>query len=447
MTEGGIARHLIAFAAPLLIGNLFQQLYNTVDTFVVGNFVGKEALAAVGSVSPIINTLIGFFLGLATGGSVVISQCYGAREDKGVREAVHTTMVMTFVLCAAFTLIGVLMVPYMLRAMSTPEDVFQGAAEYLRIYFYGVTGLLVYNMGAGILRAVGDSRRPLYFLIFSAITNTALDLVFVVNFGWGIAGVAVATVIAQGLSATLVLIVLTRSSGSYRIEWRRMRLSGRMLRTICKIGMPPALQQAITAFSNVFVQAYINQFGSDCMAGWTAYSKIDQFALLPSQAVSLSTTTFVGQNLGADKVKRAKAGTNRALCLALTATLALITPLILFPRQLISLFNTDPEVLRYGELFMRVISPFYLLVAVNSVYSGALSGAGDTVAPMAIMLSSFVVFRQIYLFVMSRLVGTVLPVAFGYPVGWVLCCAALFLYYRSGRWEKRRVVVKQSARA
>lgn len=447
MTEGGIARHLVTFAAPLLIGNLFQQLYNTVDTFVVGNFVGKEALAAVGSVSSIINTLIGFFLGLATGGSVVISQYYGARDDKGVQEAVHTTLAMTFILCAAFTLIGVLMVPYMLRAMSTPDDVFFGAAEYLRIYFLGVTGLMVYNMGAGILRAVGDSRRPLYFLIFSAITNTALDLAFVVNFGWGIAGVAIATVIAQCLSAALVLIVLTRSSGAYKITWRRIRLSGRMLRTICRIGMPPALQQAITAFSNVFVQAYINQFGSACMAGWTAYSKIDQFALLPSQALSLSTTTFVGQNLGADNVKRAKAGTNRALGLALTATLVLIAPLILFPRPLISLFNTDPEVLRYGELFMRVISPFYLLVAVNSVYSGALSGAGDTVAPMAIMLSSFVAFRQIYLFVMSRLVGTVLPVAFGYPVGWVLCGGALFLYYRSGRWEKRRVVVKKSVQA
>jgi len=445
MTQGGIIRHLTTFAVPLLIGNLFQQLYNTVDTFVVGNFVGVEALAAVGSVSSIINTLIGFFLGLSTGGSVVISQYYGARDDKGVHEAVHTTMVMTFILCAAFTAIGVAMVPYMLVAMHTPEDVFAGAAEYLRIYFYGVAGLLIYNMGAGILRAVGDSRRPLYFLIFSAITNTVLDLVFVINLGWGIAGVAIATVIAQFLSAALVLIVLTRSSGSYRIEWRRMRMSGRMLRTICKIGMPPALQQAITSFSNVFVQAYINQFGKACMAGWTSYAKIDQFALLPAQAVALSTTTFVGQNLGADNVRRAKAGANRALALALGATMVLVAPLMLFPRQLISIFNTDPEVLWYGEYFMRIISPFYLLVAVNQVYSGALSGAGDTVAPTSIMVLSFVVFRQIYLFTTSKLIGTLLPVAFGYPVGWVLCSAALFLYYRSGRWEKRRVVVKNPA--
>jgi putative MATE family efflux protein len=262
MTEGSILRHLIMFSVPLLIGNIFQILYNTVDSVVVGNFVGKEALAAVGSVTSIINTLIGFFMGLSTGASVVISQYYGARDDKNVHEAVHTTIVLTFILCVIFTFIGVLMVPHMLRLMSTPEDVFDGAAQYLRIYFFGVTGLMVYNMGAGILQAVGDSRRPLYFLIVSALTNTVLDLVFVVNFGWGIAGVAIATVIAQCLSAVLVIIVLTRSTASYSLTWSRMRLDIAMLNRILKIGLPSALQQAITSFSNVFVQSYINQFGS-----------------------------------------------------------------------------------------------------------------------------------------------------------------------------------------
>jgi Na+-driven multidrug efflux pump len=212
MTEGSITRHLVVFALPLLIGNIFQQLYNTVDSVVVGKLVGMEALAAVGSVTAIINTLIGFFMGLAAGAGVVISQYYGAQDEKGVHDAVHTTMVMTFILCGAFTLIGVLMVPYMLRLMSTPADVFNDAALYLRIYFYGVSGLMVYNMGSGILQAVGDSRRPLYFLIFSALLNTGLDLLFVVCCGWGVAGVAIATVIAQFLSAVLVMIVLTRSA-------------------------------------------------------------------------------------------------------------------------------------------------------------------------------------------------------------------------------------------
>lgn len=437
MTEGSITRHLVMFALPLLIGNIFQQLYNTVDSVVVGKFVGMEALAAVGSVTAIINTLIGFFMGLAAGAGVIISQYYGARDDEGVHDAVHTTMVMTFTLCAAFTLIGILMVPYMLRFMATPADVFDDAAQYLRIYFYGVSGLMVYNMGSGILQAVGDSRRPLYFLIFSAVVNTALDLVFVIFCGWGVAGVAIATIIAQFLSAILVLIVLTRSPGSYHLVWRHMKLNGMILRQILKIGMPSALQQAITSFSNVFVQSYVNHFGSACMAGWASYNKIDQFVILPVQSLALATTTFVGQNLGANNVKRARAGTGRALVISLIITGILIVPLMLFARQLIAMFNTEPEVLAYGTLFTRMISPFYLLCTVNMIYGGSLRGAGDATAPMVIMLMSFVVFRQIYLYATSVLIGTLTPVVFGYPVGWLLCSILIFIYYKRGKWEKR----------
>ncbi len=444
MTEGNIIQHLVRFSVPLLIGNIFQVLYNTVDSIVVGNFIGKEALAAVGNVSPIINTLIGFFLGLAAGASVVISQYYGARDEKSVHEAVHTTMLMTFILCVVFTLVGVLMVPYMLRLMSTPDDVFDGAAQYLRIYFYGVTGLMIYNMGAGILQAVGDSKRPLYFLIVSALTNTVLDLVFVVCCGWGIAGVAIATVIAQCLSAALVLIVLTRTTASYSIFWSHMRINIGILRSIWKIGLPSALQQAITSFSNVFVQSYVNQFGSACMAGWTSYGKIDQFILLPMQSMSLSTTTFVGQNLGANNIKRARTGTHRAVIISLAVTAVLVVPVMIFAGQLIPLFNTDPNVIMYGTLFIRIISPFYLLCVVNQIYVGSLRGAGDTKTPTVIMLLSFVVFRQIYLFVTSKLIGTVIPVAFGYPAGWLLCSIVIFIYYKFGKWEKNRVTICKS---
>lgn len=444
MTEGNILQHLVRFSVPLLIGNIFQVLYNTVDSIVVGNFIGKEALAAVGNVSPIINTLIGFFLGLAAGASVVISQYYGARDEKSVHEAVHTTMLMTFILCVVFTLVGVLMVPYMLRLMSTPDDVFDGAAQYLRIYFYGVTGLMIYNMGAGILQAVGDSKRPLYFLIVSALTNTVLDLVFVVCCGWGIAGVAIATVIAQCLSAALVLIVLTRTTASYSIFWSHMRINIGILRSIWKIGLPSALQQAITSFSNVFVQSYVNQFGSACMAGWTSYGKIDQFILLPMQSMSLSTTTFVGQNLGANNIKRARTGTHRAVIISLAVTAVLVVPVMIFAGQLIPLFNTDPNVIMYGKLFIRIISPFYLLCVVNQIYAGSLRGAGDTKTPTVIMLLSFVVFRQIYLFVTSKLIGTVIPVAFGYPAGWLLCSIVIFIYYKFGKWEKNRVTICKS---
>lgn len=444
MTEGNIMWHLINFALPLLVGYIFQILYNTVDSVIVGNFVGKEALAAVGSVGPIINTLVGFFMGLASGASVVISQYFGARDDKGVHTAVHTSMVMTFILCAVFTVAGVLVVPYMLKLMSTPEDVFDGAAQYLRIYFYGVSGLMVYNMGAGVLRAVGDSRRPLYFLIFSALVNTVLDLVFVVCCDWGIAGVAIATVMAQVFSAALVLIVLTRSTTSYSIYWRSMRIDFPMLRRIWKIGLPSALQQAITSFSNVFVQAYINQFGSACMAGWASYGKIDQFILLPMQSLSLATTTFVGQNIGAQNIKRAKIGTNRAVVISLISTAVLAVPVMVFARPMISMFNTDPEVLKYGTLFLRLISPFYCICVICQIYAGTLRGAGDARAPMIIMLLSFVVFRQIYLYITSELIGTVIPVAFGYPVGWVLCTAIMFIYYKYGGWEKKNAITGET---
>lgn len=447
MTGGSIPKHLILFSVPLLIGNVFQQLYNTVDSIVVGNCVGKEALAAVGTVTPIINTLIGFFLGLSAGAGVVISQYYGAREEEKVKASVQTTMALVFLLCGIFTAVGVLMVPFMLRMMQTPEDVFPQASLYLRIYFGGVAGLLLYNMGSGILRAVGDSRRPLYFLIFSAGTNTALDLLFVAGLGMGVAGAAVATILAQGLSALLVLAVLTRTKDAYRICWGEIRIDRKILRSIWRIGLPSALQMAVTSFSNVFVQSYVNRFGSSCMAGWASYLKIDSFVILPMMTLSMSATTFVGQNAGAGDMKRAREGIKYSMLLALAITGALLIPVVVFATFLCSLFNQEPEVLRYGAFLTRVISPFYLLCTVNQIYSGALRGAGETKVPMVIMLGSFVVFRQIYLFLTYHLIGTLLPVALGYPVGWILCSILMTVYYRRGKWMEQCFLVTNSAAA
>ena len=308
MTQGAIWQQIVLFAVPLLIGNLFQQLYNTVDSVVVGNYVGKEALAAVGSVGPIINTLVGFFSGLATGAGVVISQNYGAHDHERLSVAVQTTVALSLISCVLCTVLGVICVPFLLHFMSTPQDVFQEASSYLRIYFMGITGLLMYNIGAGILRAVGDSRRPLYFLCFSALTNLVLDLLFVIGFHWGIEGVAWATVISQVVSAILVFALLIRSDTPYRVKPRQMQIDGRILSQIMRIGLPGGIQTAITSFSNVYVQGYINSFGSSVMAGWASYSKRDQFVMLPMQSISLASTTFVGQNLGAGEVKRAKKG-------------------------------------------------------------------------------------------------------------------------------------------
>ena len=335
MTQGSTTRHLINFALPLLAGNLFQQLYNMVDTWVVGNFVSNEAFSAVGTVTPIINTLIGFFLGMSSGAGVVISQYYGAHRPEKVHEAVHTAMLLTIVMGVVFTGVGIAMTPLMLELMKTPAEVAPDQTVYLTIYFAGIMGLLLYNMGSGILRAVGDSRRPFYFLLVSAGMNTALDLLFVLKFGMGVEGVAYATIIAQAVSAVLTIAVLMRYDGSVKLSLRKLRIHWDMLKKIVAVGIPAALQMAITAFSNVFVQGYINHFGADCMSGWTAYTKIDQLVILPVQSLSMASTTFVGQNLGVGNVARAKGGVRRAL--RLSFAVAIITEeRIFFPSRVLN---------------------------------------------------------------------------------------------------------------
>ena len=436
MTQGSIPRLLMSFAVPLIIGNLFQQLYNTVDSIVVGNFVSKQALAAVGCTGPIINALIGLFAGLATGAGVVISQYYGAKDDEKLHASVQTTVTLTLIMCVALTALGVTATPAMLRLMDTPEDVFVEAVEYLRIYFMGISGMLLYNIGAGILRAVGDSTRPLYFLIFSAVANTILDILFVKYLSMGIAGAAVATVASQCMSAILVMLLLSRAKAAYRVDPRHLRMTTCILKKICAIGIPSALQLAITAFSNIFVQSYINRFESSCMAGWTAYNKIDAVAMLPMMSLSMALTTFVGQNLGAGDYKRARSAPKYGLIMGFIMMVVVLTPLMIFAPQLTSLFNQEEEVIRFGAMFIRMISPFYLAFAINQVYLGALRGAGDTRTAMFITLGSFVVFRQIYLFVSYRLGGGITAIALGYPAGWVLCSLILLIYYYHSKTVK-----------
>lgn len=429
MTEGNIWMHLILFALPLLIGNLFQQLYNTVDSIVVGNFVSKTALAAVGSTDNIINTIIGFFSGLATGAGVVISHSFGSGDKKALHRAVHTTITLTFVLSIFFTIAGLLLAPLFLKLMATPEDVLPEASAYLRIYFAGVSGLMIYNMGSGILRAVGDSRRPLYILILCAVTNIVLDLAFVVYLGAGVEGVAYATIISQWISAILVLVILTKEQSDYRLVWKDLRIDKRTTLSILRIGFPAGLQMAITAFSNVFVQSYINQFGSSCMAGWTTYGKLDKFCLLPIQSLGLSITTFVGQNLGAKKMERARKGTAYAVILSIGAALVLMMPVMATAPMLATLFTNDPEVIAYGVRFIRLMMPFYVAISFNQILGNALRGAGNSVMPMILMMSSFIVFRQIYLFAISHIYNTITSVALGYPFGWILCSVLLLIYY------------------
>ncbi len=435
MTQGSILMQMVLFAMPLLLGNIFQLFYNTVDTLVVGNFVGTQALAAVGSTTMIVNIMVLFFNGMSIGAGVIISQSYGAKKLELLHRSIETTMTMTFVLGAAFTVIGILMVRPMLIMMATPEDVLPEASLYLRIYFAGIAGLMIYNMGSGILRAVGDSTRPLYFLIFSSILNVILDLSFVLWFRMGIAGVALATIISQFISALLVLFLLTRTKDIYKMTWTDLKMDPDILKKIMQVGLPTAIQSTITAVSNVFVQSYINVFGSAAMAGWSCYNKLDQFVFLPMSSMSGAATTFVSQNIGAGKKERANKGAFSAigLTMALTAGVALI--LIVFAADATRWFTKDEAVIAYGVLFIRTNTLFLIFNCINHVLAGALRGWGDSKAPMVCMLLSFVGIRQVYLYIMAHYISnTPKLVGFGYPVGWAVCCfielGYFFIKYR-----------------
>ncbi len=430
MTDGPITTHLIAFSVPLLLGNIFQMLYNTVDSIVVGNFVGKEALAAISSTTMIVNIMIFFFNGFSVGGGVVIGQYLGARKMKELHRTVETTIAVTILFGIFFTFAGFFLVPFMLRLMQTPEDVFPQAKLYLEIYFSGALGLLIYNMGSGILRAVGDTKRPLYFLIFTSILNTVLDLVFVIVFKAGIAGAAIATIISQLISAIMVLVLLTRADDIYKLTWNDLRIDLPILKFIMQIGLPAGVQSMITSVSNVFVQSYINGFGSGCMAGWGAYNKLDSFIFLPINSLGQAATTFVSQNIGAGRSDRANKGTVRALQMAVGVTFAIASVLIFFAPAATGLFTSDDEVIYYGSLFIRMNTFFLIFNAINHVLAGALRGRGESKIPMICMLSCFVVIRQIYLFIGSRIAYNPYVVGFGYPVGWMTCCAAeLICFY------------------
>ena len=418
MTQGPILRQLVFFSFPLMLGNVFQLLYNMVDSIIVGNFVSKQALAAIGSTTVIVSMIVFFFSGFATGAGVVIGNNFGARNMDRLHDAVHTTVAATFIFSLLLTLLGTAAVRPMLVIMRTPEDVFRDAALYLRIYIGGISGLLIYNMGSGILRAVGDSIRPLGFLILTSVLNILLDLFFVIVLKLGIAGAAVATILSQFVSAALILLLLTRTRDIYRLDWRELHIDFPILKKIFSIGMPTALQAVITSFSNIFVQGYINAFGSDVMAGWSCYNKLDHFIFLPMQSMSVASTTFVSQNAGAGNERRSRRGTFLAIlitCLVIGVTAAVLT---FFAPAAVRMFSPDEAVIRYGAMFIRTNAFFLIFNGIAQVLAGALRGRGDSRGPMVIMLFNFVVVRQIYLYWVTHFVAnTPRLVGFGYPVG------------------------------
>ena len=436
MTEGNIFRQLLLFSLPLLAGNFFQQCYNTVDSIVLGNFVGRSALAAVGTTTPIINTLIGLFLGLSTGIGVVISQFYGAREDKKVSQAVQTSLLLVLLLCVAFTIVGVLMVPFMLRLMATPADVLPEATLYLRIYFAGVAGLMLYNLGSGILRAVGDSRRPLYFLIFSAAVNTVLDLLFVAVFHWGIAGAAIATTLANLTSALLILRQLTRTQDAYRLIPRQIRIHKATLLHILGIGVPAAIESAMYAASSLLIQVPINTLGTEAVAAWSATSKVDgvYFALMVSFGVAIMA--FVGQNYGAGKYQRMKQGVRVALTISLSITVALSILLMLFAPYCFRIFTDEPLVIQYAIEIMGYFVPFYFLWTCIEILANSLRGSGDALVPMVISVGGICGLRILWVFLVVPHWNTLMGISICYPVSWAVTVAVLILYFCRGKWRR-----------
>ncbi len=437
MTTGPIPGILLRFCIPLILGNLFQVFYNTVDAMVVGNFIGKEALAAVASTGPLVNIAVFTFNGIAVGAGIVIGQYFGAHDMEQMHRSVETTMMMAFLCSILFTAAGVLLTPAMLRLVSTPDDVIGPATTYLQIYFAGITGLLTYNMGSGILRAVGDTRRPLYFLIISSLVNIVLDLVFVIVFHMGIAGAAYATIIAQFLSALMILYLLTFTEEVYRLTWKDLGINIPILKKVLAVGLPAGFQSMITSFSNNFLQAYINTFGSTVMAGWGCYTKINQVFMLPIQSMGHTAASFVSQNIGAGNEERANRGTLDGILGICAFVVAMGILVIAAAPRIVGVFTTNRDVITYGVMFVRMNIGFYIINGINHTLAGSMRGRGNARAPMLIMLICFVGLRQIYLFIIYRLTHSPAMIGFGYPVGWMSCCVMELIYYKWKYGTKR----------
>lgn len=432
MTEGNILYSIISFAFPLLIGNLFQQLYNTVDAIVVGNFVGSRALAAVGSSGAIINLMIGAFMGLAAGSGILISYYYGAKDKRSLGSAIHNSMAMVLVAGIILTAAGVFMSKRILFFIDTPAEVIRDADIYLKLYFIGIIPSLVYNMGAGILRAVGDSKRPLYYLMAASILNLILDIVFVTVFSAGVAGAAVATGISQLAAAGLVMYHLVKTSAEYKISIRKIGFEKRMIGKLLRLGLPSAVQNGVVSFSNLLVQGNVNAFGSAAMAGYGAYSKIDGFVLLPISSINLTITTVVGQNLGAGKTKRIRESV-RISVLIMAAVIAVSSVfLFLFGEQLLGVFTEDKEPIYYGMRMLKVLAPSYILVAMTHTYCGVIRGLKNTIVPTIVLVSTMCIMRIIWLTVMVPVIPEIETVFLGYTVTWIVsCCWIMGYYYRS----------------
>ena len=434
LTTGSIKKVLLSFAAPLFLSQLFQQLYNSADALIVGNFLGKEALAAVSSSGPLIHLFIGFFNGAATGAGVVISRYFGAQDRERVRKAIHTNVLFSLFCGLFLSLVGVLLTPHILRWMGTDPDVLPLSESYFRWYFAGAAAIVMYNVLKGVMTALGDSRRPLYYLIFSSVLNVLLDLLFVGALHGGVAAAALATTMSQGISAMLCLVHLLQRDQIYTLKARELKIDSAILREILRIGLPTGVQMSVISIANVLVQRNINSFGADAMAACGSYAKVEGFVFMPITCFSLALTTFISQNLGAGQLDRVKAGSRFGLLASVLAAESIGAAVFLLGPRLIGLFNSDPAVLAIGQKQCTIESLFFCMLAFSHTVAGICRGAGRAAVPMLVMLGVWCVLRIAYITIAMSLCHDIRLLFWAYPITWTISAAIFFLYYKRSNW-------------
>lgn len=434
MTEGSYQKKIVAFAIPVFISNLFQQLYNTADSLIVGNFLGSEALASVSSSGNLIFMMVGFFYGMSIGAGVVIARCYGALDDEGVRKAVHTMAAFSISAGIGLTILGYFLAPQILVWMGTPEAILPGSITYFRVYFMGSVPFIVYNACVGILQAVGDSRHPMEYLIISSCVNIVLDLLFVGGFHWGVGSAAFATVLSQLLSMILALMRLCRSPEPYCLHLKKLHFDGPSMKSIFYNGIPAGAQNSIIGFANVIVQSYINAFGELAVAGQGAYGKVEGFAFLPITSFAMALTTFVSQNLGAGKAKRARDGALFGLVSSMVLAELIGVVYYFTAPYVLSLFDRDPEVIAYGVQRAHICAFFYFLLAASHCMAGILRGAGKSIVPMVVMLVCWCLIRDTMIALAMPYFRSIDVVNWIYPITWGLSSLWFCVYFVNGKW-------------
>lgn len=448
MTEGPIGKQLIFFALPLLFGNVFQQLYNTVDAMIVGRYVGENALAAVGSAGSVVHLIVSLLMGITMGASVTIANHYGARDTYRLRRSIHTATVLAVLSGIVLTVVGVLLSPQIVLWIDTPAEVVEESTSYLRIIFSGVLFSTLYNAGSSIFRAVGDSKRPLYYLIVSSVTNVILDLVFVVWLKMGVEGAALATIVSQMISTILTYGTLMMSKEEYRLRLKELCIDKQEMGLIVKIGIPGGIQNSVIAFSNVIVQANINAFEANAMAGCAAWVKIDGFAVMPALSFSMALTTFIGQNMGAKKPERMKKGARFGILVAAITIEVIGLLLYVFCEPVLRLFNDNPEVIRYGVQMARSIAPLYMFLGLSHAMAGTLRGAGLTKIPMIVMISCWCVERVLWITLsINYIANDIRMVFYSYPITWATSTIIFFIYYIKTDWVNNSLEKKKNAHA